>query len=448
MSHVFHREPLRTPPTIVKGDGLYLIDSSGKRYLDASGGPAVACLGHSHPKVIAAIQRQAAEISYAYSLFFSSEPMEALADLLIEDAPGDLDKAFFVCGGSEAVEAAMKLARQYFLEIGQPKRSRFIARQQSYHGNTLGALALGGNEVRRRPYEPMLVAQRHIPTCYAYREKRPDEGEEAYGRRVADELESAILDLGPETVAAFLAEPVVGATLGACPPVPGYLKRVRDICDRYGVLLIFDEVLCGMGRTGTMYACAQDGVAPDLLTMAKGLGGGYQPVGGVLVSRRIHDAIAKGSGVLRHGHTYWGHSLACAAALAVQRTIREDDLLDNVRRQGARLQAALRDRLGNHRHVGDIRGRGLMWALELVADRASKAPFDPALRVFERIRRTAMEQGMVCYPSGGNVDGVRGDNVLLAPPYIVTAAEIDEIADRMGRAVDTVIAGLPSRAVE
>jgi adenosylmethionine-8-amino-7-oxononanoate aminotransferase len=338
------------------------------------------------------------------------------------------------------------MARQYFLEIGQPKRHRFIARRQSYHGNTLGALAVGGNEVRRRPYEPMLVPQRHIPTCYPYREQLPNETEEAYGRRVADELEKAIVDLGPETVAAFLAEPVVGATLGACPPVPGYLKRVREICDRHGVLLIFDEVLCGMGRTGTMYACAQEGVAPDILTMAKGLGGGYQPIGGVLVSRRIYDAILKGSGVLRHGHTYWGHTVGCAAALAVQRAIREENLLENVRQQGARLQAALQERLGNHHHVGDIRGRGLMWGLEIVADRASKAAFDPALKVYERIRRTAMEQGMICYPSAGNVDGVRGDNVLLAPPYIVTSAQIDEIAERMGRAIDTVIAGLPARA--
>jgi adenosylmethionine-8-amino-7-oxononanoate aminotransferase len=254
--------------------------------------------------------------------------------------------------------------------------------------------------------------------------------------------------MGPDTVAAFLAEPVVGATLGACPPVPGYFKRVREICDRHGVLLILDEVLCGMGRTGTMYACAQEGVAPDLLTMAKGLGGGYQPIGGVLVSRRIYDAIAKGSGVLRHGHTYWGHTVGCAAALAVQQTIREEKLLENVRVQGARLQSALQDRLGNHHHVGDIRGRGLLWGLEIVADRASKAPFDPALRVYERIRRTAMEQGMVCYPSAGNVDGVRGDNVMLAPPYIVTSAQIDEIADRMGTAIDTVISGLPARAVE
>jgi len=446
MSHVFHREPLASLPVAVRGDGAYLVDSAGKRYLDASGGPAVSCLGHSHPKVIEAIQRQAATLPFAYSAFFSSQPMEELADMLMIDAPPGIERAFFVGSGSEAIEAALKLARQYFLEIGQPMRRRFIARRQSYHGNTLGALAIGGNEFRRKPYEPMLVAHRHIAPCYAYRERRHDESEEAYGKRIADELETVILDAGSETVAAFLAEPVAGATLGAAPPVPGYLQRLREICDRYGVLLIFDEVLCGMGRTGTMYACAEENVAPDLITVAKGLGAGYQPIGGVLASRRVYDAVANGSGMLRHGHTYMGHTMACAAALAVQRVIREENLLDNVQRQGRRLRAALEERLGNHHHVGDIRGRGLLVGIELVSDRSSKAPFDPRHRLHHRVLQEGMRQGFISYPSGGCVDGQRGDHVLLAPPFNVDAAQIDEIADRVGAAIDGALASLPRDA--
>ncbi len=442
MSRVFHREPLSPPPMAVRGEGVHIIDASGLRYLDASGGPAVSCLGHSHPRVVGAVQRQVATLPFAYSLFFTTEPMEALAEALLADAPPGLEKAFFVCDGSEAVEASLKLARQYFLEAGQPTRRRFIARRQSYHGNTLGALSIGGNEFRRKPYEPMFVPQRHIAPCYAYRERRGDETEHDYGTRAADELEAAILDLGPESVAAFIAEPVAGATLGAVPPVPGYLRRIREICDRYGLLLIFDEVLCGMGRTGTMHACSQDGVAPDLMTLAKGLGAGYQPIGGVLVSGRIHDAVAGGSGVLRHGHTYWGHATACAGALAVQEAIREEDLLANVRRQGDRLRAGLEDRLGNHRHVGDIRGRGLLRGIELVADRASKATFAPEQQLNRRVREAAMRLGLICYPSGGTADGRRGDHVLLAPPYIVTVAQIDEIVDKIGRAIDDAIAGL------
>jgi adenosylmethionine-8-amino-7-oxononanoate aminotransferase len=443
MSHVFHRMPATSLPIAAHGDGLYIVDSAGKRYLDASGGPAVSCLGHSHPRVIEAIQRQAATLPFAYSAFFSSEPMEALADMLMIDAPPGIERAFFVGSGSEAIEAALKLARQYFIEIGQPMRRRFIARRQSYHGNTLGALAIGGNEFRRRPYEPMLVAHRHIAPCYAYRERRDDETEEAYGLRIANELETVILDLGPETVAAFLAEPVAGATLGAAEPVPGYLQRIREICNRYGVLLVFDEVLCGMGRTGSMYACNEEGVAPDLITVAKGLGAGYVPIGAVLASRRVYDAVADGSGVLRHGHTYMGHTMACAAALAVQRVIREEALLENVQRQGRRLRAALEERLGNHRHVGDIRGRGLLVGIELVSDRASKAPFDPQHRLHHRILEQGMQQGFISYPSGGCVDGQRGDHVLLAPPFIVGEAQIDEIAERVGAAIDGAIAGLP-----
>jgi hypothetical protein len=396
-------------------------------------------LGHNHPKVVAAIQQQAAAVSYAYSLFFSTPAVEALAEMLVSQAPAGIEKAFFVSGGSEAVEAALKLARQYFLEIGQPQRRLFIARQRSYHGNTLGALSLGGDVNRRLPYEPMLQPVTHIAPCYEYRYRRADETAEQYGQRTADELEAAILAQGPENVAAFFCEPVVGASLGCAPAVPGYLKRIREICDRYGVLLVFDEVMCGMGRTGHLYACLEDQVTPDIITTAKGLGGGYMPIGGLLIHRRIYRAIAEGSGLLKHGHTYAGHTLACAGALAVQQVIKEEGLLAEVRRKGQILRRQLDEVFGQHPHIGDIRGRGLFLGLELVADRETKASFDPAKKTWLKIRQTAMEEGLLCYPSGGCVDGKNGDHIILAPAYNIADSQIVEIVEKLGRTLERVV---------
>ena len=440
MTHVFHRQPLSDMPTAASGEGVFIIDASGKRYLDASGGAAVSCLGHGHPAVTQAIKDQIDAIAFAHSAFFTTGAMEGLADMLIDAAPGDLAYVYLVSGGSEAVEAALKLARQYFVEIGEPQRRHLIARRQSYHGNTIGALSAGGNFLRRAPFEPLLIpGVRHIAPCYAYRDRAPDESEEAYGRRVADELEAVIVELGPPTVAAFIVEPVVGATMGAVPPVAGYLKRIGEICQRHGVLLIFDEVMCGMGRTGSLFACEPEGVAPDLLAVAKGLGAGYQPIGALLTSDKIYRAIREGSGFFQHGHTYMGHPVACAAALAVQRTIRDDGLLARVGEMGEALERALIGRFGNHHHVGDIRGRGLFRAIELVADRASKAPFDAKLKLHARIKSEAMARGLICYPMGGTIDGKSGDHVLLAPPYIITEDEIELIAERLGAAVDAAI---------
>lgn len=439
-SYVFHRHSRQSFPLAVRGDGPYVIDDEGRRYLDSSGGAAVSCLGHNHPAVIAAIKAQLDRLPYAHTSFFTNEPSETLAEHLIARAPEGLGRVYFVSGGSEANETALKLARQYFVEIGQPERFRFIARRQSYHGNTLGALSVGGNLLRRELFAPLLMQASHISPCYAFRYKEPGEDDAAFGRRVADELEAEILRLGPESVAGFIAEPVVGATSGAVPPVPGYFKRIREICDRYGVLLILDEVMCGMGRTGTLFACEQEGIAPDLLTCAKGLGAGYQPIGAVLCAGRVHDAIAAGSGFFQHGFTYIGHATACAAGLAVQRTIENDDLLDNVRRQGAALRGGLEARFGAHPHVGDIRGRGLFLGLELVADRGSNAPFDPALRLNARIKSEAMARGLMCYPAGGTIDGARGDHVLLAPPFIIGAAETEQIVAILGEAIDAAVA--------
>jgi adenosylmethionine-8-amino-7-oxononanoate aminotransferase len=446
MTHVFYRQPKHDYPIAVRGEGTLIIDRDGKRYLDASGGAAVSCLGHDHPRVIEAIQAQVARLAYAHTSFFTSEPAEALADHLIERAPEGIDRVYYVSGGSEAVEAALKMARQYFIEIGQPERTRFIARRQSYHGNTLGALSVGGNAARRRQFQPLLIDVAHVSPCYPYRDQRASETAEAYGARLAAELDQTIQELGPETVIAFVAEPVVGATMGAVPPVPGYFRAVREICDRYGMLLILDEVMCGMGRTGTLFACEQEAVRPDLVTIAKGLGAGYQPIGATLVSRAIYEAIVAGSGFFQHGHTYMAHPTACAAGLAVQQTIVEEQLLGRVRQQGARLHAMLVERLGAHRHVGDIRGRGLFIGLELVAERASKRPFAPERRLHARVKSEALARGLMCYPGGGTIDGTRGDHVLLAPPYVVSDADLEAIVDRLAAAIDAALATVAQAA--
>ena len=439
MTRVFHRDPRQRYPVAVRGEGVYLIDREGKRYLDASGGAAVSCLGHSDAAVVKAIQEQLAQLPFAHTSFFTNEPMEALAVALVARAPSPLEKVYFVSGGSEAIEAALKLARQYFVEKGEPQRRFLIGRRQSYHGNTLGALAVGGNAWRRRQFQPLLIEASHVSPCYAYRGRQAGESDAAYGERLAAELDAEIRRLGGDQVIAFVAETVVGATLGAVPPVPGYFKRVREVCDRYGVLLILDEVMCGMGRCGTLYAFEQEGVVPDLVTVAKGLGAGYQPIGATLVARHVYEAIVSGSGFFQHGHTYLGHAAACAGALAVQRRLHDDGLLGRVAPLGALLEQKLRAAFGAHAHVGDIRGRGLFWGLELVADKTARTPFEPALRVHARLKQAALEAGLMCYPMGGTLDGARGDHVLLAPPFIVEEHQLEELVGKLGGALDAVL---------
>jgi adenosylmethionine-8-amino-7-oxononanoate aminotransferase len=429
-------------PVAVSGSRIEIVDADGRRYLDASGGAAVSCLGHGHPDVLAAMHEQLDALAYAHTAFFTTEVAERLADRLIEDAPAGLSHVYLVSGGSEAIEAALKMARQYFVEIGEPERRHVIARRQSYHGNTLGALAVGGNAWRRAQFEPLLIKTHHIDPCYAYRLRREDESNADYAARGAQALEDRIVEIGPDRVMAFVAETVVGATLGAVPAVGDYFKRIRAICDRYGVLLILDEVMCGMGRTGTLHACEQEGVAPDLMALAKGLGGGYQPIGAVMLSNRIAQAFANGSGAFQHGHTYMGHPMAAAAALAVQDVIRRDRLLANVVKMGARLERRLNERFAQHPFVGDIRGRGLFLALELVSDRASKRPFDPALKLHARVKREAMAQGLMVYPMGGAIDGVEGDHILLAPPFIIGPSEVDMIVERLDASLEAALAGV------
>jgi adenosylmethionine-8-amino-7-oxononanoate aminotransferase len=439
MSAIFHRTTAGEYPVAVRGEGAYLYDAAGRRYLDASGGAAVSCLGHGDPEVVAAVAAQTARLAYTHTSFFSSEPAEALAEHLVAHAPPGLSRAMFVSSGSEAVEAALKLARQYHVERGEPGRARVIARRQSYAGNTLGALSAGGNQARRALYAPLLIDVDLVAPCYAYREQRPDESPAAYGLRAADELETSILAAGPGRVLAFIAETVSGATLGCATPAPGYFRRIREICDRHGVLLILDEVMCGMGRTGTLFACEQEGVTPDIVCVAKGLGAGYAPIGAVICSERVYRAVADGSGALAHGHTYMGHPVACAAALAVQRAVQRRELLPQVRALGAGLEERLRAAFGEHPNVGDIRGRGLFWALELVVDRESKAPFDPARRLHAAIKREALANGLICYPMGGTIDGVRGDHVLLAPPFTLAEPQLDELVEKLAASLDAAL---------
>ncbi|MDE2911930.1 MAG: aspartate aminotransferase family protein [Paracoccaceae bacterium] len=439
MSSVFPRHCHQHLPTAIRGEGCYIFDTTGKRYLDGSGGAAVSCLGHDASPVRDAMRAQIDRLSFAHTAFMTSEPAEALAELLARNAPGQLSRVYLVSGGSEAIEASIKLARQYFLERGEPSRHRIIGRRQSYHGSTIGALSAGGSLLRRARYGPLLTDSSHISPCYAYRGKRDKESDSAYGRRVADELETELCRIGPETVMAFVAEPVVGATLGAVPPVSGYWRRVRDICDRHGILLILDEVMCGMGRTGSLFACEQDGIAPDIVAVAKGLGAGYQPLGAMLCSEDIYGAIASGSGAFEHGHTCLGHPVAAAAGHAVLTMIIEDDLPDRVMTAGRSLQSALADSFGKHPHVGDIRGRGLLRALELVSDRQTKTPFDPNRKLAPAIRKAALDAGLICYPISGTVDGVRGEHILLAPPYIITDAQVDELVGKLDQALSSVL---------
>ncbi len=426
-------------PVAVAGDGCDLIAADGTRVLDASGGAAVSCLGHSDAAVRAAMHAQIDALAYAHTSFFATEPALELARRLTALAPTGIDHLYPVSGGSEAIEAALKLARQYHVDRGQPQRRHVIARTQSYHGNTLGALATGGSPARRAPFAPLLIDVAHIAPCHAYRHATPGETPDAYGRRAAGALEREIERLGGDTVMAFVAETVVGATLGAVPPAPGYLARIREICDRHGVLLILDEVMCGMGRCGTLFACTAEGVAPDIVTVAKGLGAGYAPIGAMLCSGAVHDAVSR-DGAFQHGHTYHGHPLAAAAANAVLTRLTDDGLVARCAAMGDVLDAALHHHLGAHPAVGDIRGRGLFRGVELVADRATKAPLDPARRTHARVKAAAFARGVACYPGGGTVDGTAGDHVLLAPPFIVTEAQCDRIAATLAAAIDDALA--------
>ncbi|KAH8699172.1 aminotransferase, class III [Talaromyces proteolyticus] len=440
-SAVLHRHLHRVPYLASSGKGSYITLEDGRRILDATGGAAVSCLGHGHESVTQAMVSQITQLSYCHTAFFSIKPFEELAAFLRDSTGGRMSKVYIVGSGSEAMEAAMKLARQYYLELDNPQsqRTRFIARKQSYHGITLGALSMGGHTFRRQPFEPILLPNvSHVSPCNAYRGRRDGESDADYVARLADELDGEFRRLGPETVCAFVAEPVVGAALGCVPSVPGYLTAMKSVCDKYGALFILDEVMSGMGRCGTLHTWEQEDVVPDMQTIGKGLGGGYAPVAGLLIGEKIVNALDKGTGSFRHGHTYQGHPVSSAAALAVQKVIQGENLLENVRKMGDVLQSELKMRLSSHPHVGDIRGKGLFWGIEFVKNKITKEPFDPSLGIGYKIQDKGLTPpyGISIYGGQGTADGIQGDHVLLAPPYNTTKEEIVLIAELVQRVVE------------
>jgi len=429
MSHVIYKVLDSTPIEAVGGDGVWLQAGDGKRYLDACGGVAVSSLGHGHPRVVDAIAREARRIAWAHAGTYTTAVAEELAELLAEQS-GGLPHVQFLSGGSEAMELTLKATYQYHWERGEPSRTIFISRRQSYHGSTLATLAITGNAQRRAMFDPLLGEPHFVSPCYAYRDQARGESEEAYAERLACELEQRILELGPQNVAGFVAETVVGSTSGAVPPVATYLRRVKAVCERYGVLLILDEVMAGMGRTGYAFAYHEDDVVPDVCAIGKGLAAGYQPISAILWSPAVHAAIAGGSGVWRNGQTHVNHPIACAAALEVQRVIEEEGLLATVRARGATLRALLADRFGDDERVGDVRGRGLFVGVELVEDRESKAPCAGGDALTGAIKSCCLARGLLTYPSSGTVDGTLGAHVLFAPPFVATESELEEMVDR------------------
>jgi adenosylmethionine-8-amino-7-oxononanoate aminotransferase len=426
-------------PKVVRGKGAYLWDATGKQYIDGSGGPAVYCIGHANDEVNRAITDQLGALAHGYRYNFSTDALEELTEIVRDRCGGTLREMVFVTGGSEAVESCMKIALQYQTAIGQKSRRVFISRERSWHGNTLGALGLSGFAERTTAYEGAFIPSVKIAPANAYRPVAGATADTA-GPMAAAELEAAILRIGADKVAAFVFEPVVGAAGGCVPAPPGYAQAVRAICDRYGVLMISDEVMSGAGRCGSWRALAHDGVEPDIMSVAKGLAGGYQPLGAAVCTTRVWEAIRAVDGAFGTGHTFTGHTAACAAGVAVQKIVAREGLVEKVAANGPRLIAALRDALAGVEAVGDIRGRGHFIAVELVADRGSKAPFPAARKLFMKVRAQAMQYGLICYPVGGNVDGVNGDIVIFAPPYNCTEDELGEIVDKGARSVQQVLA--------
>ncbi|KAF2214288.1 hypothetical protein CERZMDRAFT_110653 [Cercospora zeae-maydis SCOH1-5] len=446
-SSILHASLRSTPPKIVSANGNYLYTDTGYSILDATGGAAVACLGHNHPRVKAAIQKQLdTGVAYAYSPFFATQPAEELAERLVASTNNLLTRAFIVSSGTEAIEAALKLSRQYFIELEGPstKRKNFISRKQSYHGNTLGALAVGGHVARKAIYEDILIREnvKHVEAYYPYRGVKGEMTEEEYVDSLVREFEQEVERTGPETVCAFVAETMSGLTLGAVPAGRGYLKKMKGVCEKFGILFVLDEVMSGMGRTGTLHAWEQEeGVVPDLQTVAKGLGAGYEPIGALLVKKEVVGVLEKGSGGFVHSQTYQGHPVACAAALEVQKVVEEERLLENVRNLSPVLEGLLREKLSGHPNAGDVRGRGFMWGIELVKDKESSEPFAAREKVAARMHATGLQKefGISILPGGGVADGVNGDVIMLAPAYNCTKEDLELMVGRTVKVVEHVL---------
>ena len=438
--HLFRRSAAQPLPEVVRAEGVWIETADGKRYLDGSAGALVASIGHGVREVVEAQARQAGAAAYVHGTHFSVAAQEEMASRLAAIAPGDLDRVFPVSGGSEANESAIKFARQVQLERGAAEKHLTVGRETSYHGNTLGALAVSGHAARRRPYRPLLRDQPHIPAAYCYRCPFDLEPERC-GVRCAEELAAEITRTGPQYIAAFIAEPVVGAAGGALVPPDDYFGVIRQICDRYDVLFIADEVMTGIGRTGKSFAVDHWGVLPDVITTGKGVGGGYAPLGAMIVREPHFQTIAQGSGAFVHGFTYGGHPPSVAAGAAVLAYVEEHGLVEHAAAMSERLAERL-EPLRQRRIVGELRGLGLMRGVEFVRDRRTKEPFERGLRVAERVGEAAFARELIVYPGSGNADGVRGDQLLIGPPLVISAEEIDLLAARLIDAVDAVTAEL------
>lgn len=437
MSKVIYKNLNTSPILAVGGSGVWLEDATGKRYLDTCGGVAVSSLGHGHPRIAAAFEREAKKLAWAHAGSFTTVAAEELAERLVA-ASGGLARAQFLSGGSEVMELAMKIAYQYQCERGLPDKSAFISRRQSYHGSTLGTLSISGNPQRQSVFGRLFTPAEFVSPCYAYRDQQPDESEEQYATRLADELDAKIRSLGSENVAAFFAETVVGSTNGAVPAVPGYFRKIKAVCERHDVLLILDEVMAGMGRTGQLFAYADDGIVPDMVAVGKGLAAGYMPISALLISDQVHSVMAAGSGVLGNGQTHVNHPLACAIALEVQRVIVEENLLAQVRQRGEQLRAWLRESLADLDTVGDVRGRGLFVGVEFVESRATKAPFKGGGAYAAALKQEALQRGLLIYPGSGTVQGTQGNHVLFAPPFITSEDELGQMVERFNAVVRAV----------
>jgi adenosylmethionine-8-amino-7-oxononanoate aminotransferase len=437
LSAVFYRAPTHRYPRAVSASGMRITDESGKRYLDMSGGAAVSCLGHGHPQVVEAIRQQVGTLAFAHTAFFTNEPQEDLAGRIAARFAEPGARVYFASGGSEANETVLKLAWQYWAARGQPDKKVIIARDHSYHGNTFGALSASGNDMRRRASAAPLIDWPRIPPCYEYRERRGGQSQDDYATAAADYLDKAIRTTGAGNVAAFICEPVVGSSLGVVAAVPGYLGRVREICDRHDVLFIADEIMCGSGRTGTYFAHDHDGVVPDLVTLAKGIGGGYQPLAAAVLREKIAAVLSRAG--FAHGHTYIGHATACAAGVAVQQVLDRDKLLERTQRMGGVFLSMLRDAFGAHPNVGDIRGRGLFAGIELVRDRESREGFADGQTLPDQLRLAAMDEGLICYPGGIELKAQTVPHIMMAPPMIAEERHFAECIDKLGKVFARVL---------
>ncbi|KAH7417554.1 adenosylmethionine-8-amino-7-oxononanoate aminotransferase [Cadophora sp. MPI-SDFR-AT-0126] len=441
---LLHRSLVTRPHTVVSASGSYLYLLDGRQILDACGGAAVSIIGHGDPEVTAAVLSQMQKVSYVHTTIYTTSATEDLAHFLLHDPTSSsqhhLEKAYFTGSGSEANDSAMKLARQYFVEKGDLNRTIFVARRQGFHGSTVGAMSVSANVARKVQFEGVLTLPNvvHVAPAYAYQYKLDGETEMDYSKGLVRELDEEFQRLGPENVIAFFAETVVGATTGCVPAPNGYFSGVRTVCDKYGILLILDEVMCGMGRTGTPFAFEQENVVPDIVSIGKGLGGGYAPIAGILVGKKVVDVLRNGTGAFNHGHTYQAHPISCAAALAVQKIVRREKMVEQCWKSGKVLEQTLRDRLGDCKYVGDIRGRGLFWGVEFVKNRETREPFPKEVGFGQRLQRKVFDLGVALYPGTGTVDGVKGDHILISPPYNVSPKELELIVDTLERAYSLI----------